>query len=229
MRPAGPAPGAALRGPTPGISSSHGASAWTKTVSSACNWSASAARDWTGLGGAPAAPARWPGAPATWWAVPAGWRSAGSGWRCCGHSGSARNSSGAPTISALELTSGGYPRPGGAASGPLAARAGPLPLTPTPWAARWSWPSAPRAARTASRASLLAPVRLAGRLGRPTPGDPLAVLWQEPRQAGAEAARPPGLPSSDGRAGARGRSPAAAGSRPRRRRWWSGPARRRGG
>src|SRR6266536_5913254 len=129
-------------------------------------------------------------------AVPAGWRSAGSGWRCCGHSGSARNSSGAPTISALELTSGGYPRPGGAASGPLAARAGPLPLTPTPWAARWSWPSAPRAARTASSASLLAPVRLAGRLGRPTPGDPLAVLWQEPRQAGAQAARPLDRPAA---------------------------------
>jgi hypothetical protein len=51
---------------------------------------------------------------------------------------------GAPTISAFSSLGGGHPSPGGAASGGQQHAQG-LPLTPTPWGARWSWPSAWRA------------------------------------------------------------------------------------
>jgi hypothetical protein len=81
------------------------------------------------------------------------------------------------------------------------------------------WPSASWAARTASSASLLAPLRLAGRMGRPTSTACSPCCCKN-------AARPaPKLPvpstaSSDGQAGARGRSPAAAARLPRTDNRW---------
>ena len=73
-----------------------------------------------------------------------------------------------------------------------------------------SWPRASRAARTASSASLLAPVGVAGRLGRPLGAadlhHPLAMLGQERGRAGAEAARALDRPAATARTCTRAKS-----------------------
>jgi hypothetical protein len=132
---------AALRRPTPGTSNSQGAAARTSTVSSACR--------------------------AIWSAGSPGRRNAGSGWRCCG-----RVTRPAAPRERRRSAPRGWPM--AATRAVVALR---LVLSSARTASRSprrrgmagrSWPSASRAARTASSASRLAPLRLAGRLGRPT-------------------------------------------------------------
>jgi hypothetical protein len=216
---------AALRGPTPGTSSSQGAIAPTRVVSSAWSWSASACKNW--MGAAVVRRARTVlGAPATWSAVVAGGRSSGPGWRCRGRGARLATPRGAPTIRALSWPMAAT-RAGGAASGGQQHPQG-LPLATPAWVASCSWPRASRAARTASNASLLAPVRDAGRLSRPT------SRTCSPRCCRNTARPAPKLPAASTAQTRRPgtvepASPRGAGSRPRRHWWWSGRARRRPG
>jgi hypothetical protein len=157
---------AALIGPTPGSSSRQGVTAATSRSSSARSSAASPASSWMR------------------WAVDL---SAQTVMRCssdlAGRSrslaqraicrlvpsprSSVRSSSGAPTISALSwlmaqtLATHALWR---VASSTRSASRSPR----RRGASTWSWANASRAARMASNASLLAPVRRGGRLGRPT-------------------------------------------------------------
>jgi hypothetical protein len=95
----------------------------------------------------------------------------------------------------LELAGGGYPRPGGAAAGGQQ-HAQRLPLPPTPWGGQVVL--AERLTGGPDRVQRVALGATPG--GRPLGpthlDDLLAVLLQEPCQAGAEAARPLDRPAA---------------------------------